>query len=269
MSVGGFLLLASLLGGGVVMVGLRFLYPAPLNEWRVTFDKEHRDPRRTLRNARWRRRAVRRIQRQQVTEAEKNIKRVGKTWRRRTRKLERRRDGALWEGRGGPLCGMGRLHLYEHELVVLRTDPGDGDEAPDEVDVIRLADLTVRHGSVPGHGSYIEILEQRRRPYAVDFPSRYDQLEVRDLYLAITGQITEDQDHRDRQRAEADALTADIRAAEAQRDRDVTAAQDALKTLLRAQATDPQLIQADDAWNTACDGWEALTGRRPRWWDRR
>lgn len=270
MGAGALLLLVLLVGGVLSAVRQLLLYPARLREWRFAFGSEHRDARRPLRKARRRRRAVRRVQRWQVAEAEKKIKRVGKPGQKRIRKLGRERDRALRPRRGRLLYELGVLRLYEHELVVLSGDP-DAGGSPDEEEVMYLHGLGVTFGSLPDY-SYIEITKQDDCTRDVNFPSAvYDPSYVKDFQAAIRDQIVEDREQWDQRYADAARIDADIAQAEADKDIAVNAARAALHALLRDQAEDPNLVQADSAWNTACSDWEALTGHRPRWpwWWRR
>lgn len=264
MSVGTLLLLALLVCAPLVAAGRRFvLYPAPLREWRFTFGGERRDTRRRLRRARRRLRLVLYGHRRDRGMAEKNVKAVDKAWRKQIRRLERKQGKLLGAHRGRLVDELGALRLYQHQLIVLTEDPTEGGR-PEEEDTMPLTGISVTFGSVPDY-SYIEITKQDGRPRTVSYPSDYDPSNVKAFEGTIKHQIVNDREYWNQQYAEAERIDSEIAEAEADRAAAVTAAETERDDLIRYQATEPKLAEANQAWESACDAWEQLTGQRPPW----
>jgi hypothetical protein len=243
-------------------------YPARPSGWRYTFGGAHRRDRQTLNEARQRRRTVRKAHRQKLAVAEKKIKTEGKAGQKRVQELTAARGALLDIGRGAPENELGGIHLYQHTLLIAADDPEEETE-PQGQEEWPLAHVRATANFSSKHG-FIKVTRPDGTIRPVKYPLQlYTDTAINKLEVDIINGAVADREFRAQRRREADEMDKQIARAEADKVAAEKAARGERDALILSWPNNPERIQADHDWHTACDDWEALTGRRPRWWGRR
>ncbi|WP_031510413.1 hypothetical protein [Streptomyces megasporus] len=245
------------------------LYPAPWGEWRYAFGAEHREARQALHDARRRKRTVEGEHRRKVAMAERRLADIGRSGAEGVRALEReKKELAKKPERGEQVGELGPLRLHRHVLLFLRETP-EGEEAPEPEAVdgeMPLAGLAVRTEST-SENTFIHLTRPDGTRRTAAYPrTRHREAAVRHFADLVRDKALADEAFhvaRRKRAAEIDARIKQLKADTAAREE---AARREIDELVEARRTDTRRAEADDAWQTECAVWQALTGRRPRWW---